>query len=86
VSTREDRQRQLRNAKTARYRRRCKDGLRVIQVEADPSDVRDFLVDAGIAVPDLDAKTLGRCVMVLLDFWREGRVVVYRYTESEDGR
>jgi hypothetical protein len=67
-----------RYAKQARYRRRHKDGLRVIQLEADPSDIRDFCVEAGVAVPDLDPKTLGKSVMVLLDHWREGRVTVVR--------
>lgn len=69
-----DRQAKLRawrNAKQTRYRRRHKDGLKVIQLEADPSDIRDFCVEAGVAVPDLDPKTLGKSVMVLLDHWRE---------------
>jgi hypothetical protein len=79
------RTRELRRVKQARYRRRRDDGLRVISFEADPTDVRDFLVEAGIGVPDLDAKTLGRCLMVMLDFWREGHVACYQYTETEDG-
>jgi hypothetical protein len=66
------------NAKTTRYRRRDKAGLKVISLEADPSDIRDFCVEAGVAVPDLDPKTLGKSLMVLLDHWREGRVTVVR--------
>ena len=50
----------------------------MISLEADPSDIRDFCVEAGVAVPDLDPKTLGKSLMVLLDHWREGRVTVVR--------
>lgn len=48
----------------------------MIPLLADPADVRDLCVEAGVAVPDLDPKTLGKSVAVLLDHWRKGKVTL----------
>jgi hypothetical protein len=72
------RKRVLRAAKQKRYRARHANGFRVIEFEADPTDVVDLLHEAGVFVPDADAATLGRCLVVLLELWNEGRLRVVR--------
>jgi hypothetical protein len=73
-----DHERLLRNARTARYRRHDKAGLKVIPFLADPSDIRDLCVEAGVAVLSLDPKSLGQSLMVLIDHWNAGRITVVR--------
>jgi hypothetical protein len=73
-----DQERLLRNARTARYRRHDKAGLKVIPFLADPSDVRDLCVEAGVAVLNLDPKSLAQSLMVFIDHWNAGRITVVR--------
>jgi hypothetical protein len=62
-------------AKKRAWRRRSRDGLRVLKLEADPLDVAEFLAEAGILVAaNADAEELGRRLTDLVRLWHEGRI------------
>jgi hypothetical protein len=81
MSTSQDRRRQLRNAKQARYRRPDRDGQKQIRFFEDPADVAEFLHEAGVFVPDAHPATLGKCIKVMIDLRREGVLRVTRCHE-----
>jgi hypothetical protein len=74
VTGRQDRHRQLCNAKQRRYREHFKAGFRSIRFAYDRTVVRDFLVENGVAVPDLDPQTLGSCLETFFKRWEEGEL------------
>src|SRR5262245_35602906 len=80
VTGRQDRQRHL--STNAELRLRKGQGLRAIEFLGDPTDVVDFLHEAGIFTPDADPKTLGDCMTLLVDQWREGAIRVTRCREG----
>ena len=83
MSTRDERQREMRNERLRRYRRHHKGGQKEIRgFFEDPSDVAEFLHEAGVFVPDAHPETLGKCMKVLIDLWREGAIRVTRCHES----
>jgi hypothetical protein len=58
------------------YRKRRRDGMKSFRLEADPTDVADMLREAGVIVPNGDARTLEACLTAFVRLWAEGRISV----------